>query len=410
MNILVLSDAFWPDHTGGISKSLLTEVEELAARGHRVVVVTRRLRRDLPPHESRGYCELYRYPSPFKGTALYRLYPLYSIRKVANLLPQLQKKYSFDVAYVHNPFQAVGLLHSSARIPYVYVFHAPTTREIEIEATRGKYGMLTPLLNLTNRWIKRKEREALTHARSVVVRSKYMGEEMRQLHGDVGKGKTVCIPLCVDTQRFSFVENPRAIRKEIDLPLDRPILLTVRRLVARMGLENLISSISLVARRVPNVLLLIGGEGYLERFLRQQVKDLHIERNVEFLGFISEERLPKYYQAADLFVLPTMALEGFGLATIEALSCGTPVVATPIGANPEVIGPLGQESLCQNTSPEALAERITWFIERGVEMTLRKRCREYCESNFAIQKVVSTIEKVLVQVIEHNDRACHVSG
>jgi len=58
MNILVLSDAFWPDHTGGVSKSLLPEVEELAARGHRVVVVTRRLRQNLSFHESRDNYEL----------------------------------------------------------------------------------------------------------------------------------------------------------------------------------------------------------------------------------------------------------------------------------------------------------------------------------------------------------------
>ena len=53
MNILVLSDAFWPDHTGGISKSLLSEVKEFVARGHRVIVVTRRLRRNFLLHEMR---------------------------------------------------------------------------------------------------------------------------------------------------------------------------------------------------------------------------------------------------------------------------------------------------------------------------------------------------------------------
>ena len=225
-----------------------------------------------------------------------------------------------------------------------------------------------------------------------------MEEEMRKLYGDVGEGKTIRIPLCVDTQRFSFVENPRAIREELGLPLNRPILLTVRRLVARMGLENLIAAMSHVVKQVPEALLLIGGKGYLEKRFRAQVRQLNLETNVKFLGFIPEEKLPKYYQAADVFVLPTIALEGFGLVTIEALSCGTPVIATPVGANPEVLEPLGEEFLCQDTTPEALAERIVWFIGQGINAELRRRCRNYCETNFSITKVVGSIEEVLEAV------------
>ncbi|NSW84034.1 MAG: glycosyltransferase family 4 protein [Syntrophothermus sp.] len=401
MNILVLSDAFWPDHTGGISKSLLPEVEELVARGHRVVVITRRLRGNLPFHESRNGYELFRYLSPPKGTVFYRLYPLFSISQVPKLAARLHREFRFDVAYIaNNPFQAVGLMRSSLGIPYVYVFYAPTPQEIELDASCRKYGLSTPLVKIVNHWIKPKEQQALSQAMKILVRSKFSRKVMEQFYGEVGKNKTVRIPLCVDTQRFSFVENPISIREKLRLPLDRPILLTVRRLVARMGLENLITAMREVARYVPNVLLLIGGKGYLENSLRKQAKELRLEQNVRFLGFISEDKLPMYYQAADLFVLPTMALEGFGLVTIEALSCGTPVVATPVGANPEVLGPLGEEFLCQDTSPEALAERIRWSIKQGVGAELRKRCREYCELKFSIERVVNLIEAVLLRALK----------
>ena len=404
MNILILSDAFWPEYTGGITKSLLPEVERLAARGNRVVVVTRRLRQNFPLHESRDGYELYRYPSPAKGTAFYRLYPLFSLRQVPKLVARLHREFRFDVAYIHNAFQAVGLSRCSQRIPYVYVFHAPTPREIEIDAAQGKYGLATPLVKVVNRWIKNKERQALNQAHAIIVRSKFMEGEMRQLYDKVGKGKTVRIPLCVDTQRFSFTEEPRLIRDKLGLPLDRPILLTVRRLVARMGLENLITSVSLIAKQIPEVLLLIGGKGYLENSLRQRVKELQLEGNVKFLGFISEEKLPKYYQAADLFVLPTMDLEGFGLVTIEALSCGTPVIATPAGANPEVLEPLGEEFLCQDTTPEALAERITWFVKRGAGAELRGRCRDYCKANFETEEIVESIERALSEAVKYGKK------
>jgi len=375
MKILVLTDAFWPDQTGGISKSLLTEVEGLVAQGHSVVVVTRQLKKALPLHEVREGYELYRYPSPSKGTVFYRLYPLFSITQIPKAVGRLHGESHFNVAYVHNTF----------------------------DAAKGKYGLATPLVKVVNHWIKAKERQALTQAHAIIVRSKFMEEEMRKLYGEVGKGKTIRIPLCVDTQRFSFVENPRAIREELGLPLNRPILLTVRRLVARMGLENLVTAMSYVIKKVPDVLLLIGGKGYLENYLHNQVKELSLDSNVKFLGFIPEEKLPKYYQAADLFILPTMALEGFGLATIEALSCGRPVIATPVGANPEVLEPLGEEFLCQDTTPEALAERIVWFIGQGINAGLRRRCRNYCETNFSITKVVSSIEEVLEAVSEEQN-------
>lgn len=398
MNIIVLPDVFWPDHTGGISKSLLTEVEELSSRGHQIVVVTRSLKQGLPFHESRKGYELYRYPSPSKGTAFYHFYPLASIRQVSKLVTKLHKEFHFDVAYVHNPFQAVGLSRGFQKMPYIYVFHAPTSQEINIDASQGKYGWSTPLVKIINHWIEAKEYQALAKAHKIIVRSKFMEREMQQLHREVGSGKIVRIPLGVNIQRFSFVEDYHIVRKELDLPLDYPILFTVRRLVARMGLENLIVAMKQVVKQIPEVLLFIGGKGYLEDSLHAMVRELNLESNIKFLGFIPDEKLPKYYQAANLFILPTMALEGFGLVTIEALSCGTPVIATPVGANPEVLESLGKEFLCQDATPKALAERIIWFLSRDNRTNLRRRCQEYCESNFSVGKVVSSIEKILEEV------------
>lgn len=405
MDILVVADAFWPDHTGGISKSLLSEVEGLASRGHRVVVIARRLKKDSSAYEKREGYEVYRYLAPNEGSALYRTYPLFSIVQLPKLIRNLQIR--LDVAYVHNPFQMLGIQWANLDLPEVYTFYAPILREIEIERKEGKYGFLSPLLNASKPFIRMAEYQALRRATVILVRSQFMKNEMRCLYKDIDPTKIALIPLAVDTVRFSFTTDPKAVRKRLGLPEDRIVLLTVRRLVARMGLENLVDAMRLVVEKHPKVLLLIGGKGYLENALRERIRSLGLERYIQLLGFIPEEMLPGYYQAADLFVLPTSELEGFGLATIEALSCGTPVVATPVGANPEVVGPLGSEFLCKDKTAEAIAERIIWWLDQGISTEVRQKCREYCVSRFTVEFVVASLEDIFARIRQRSATLQH---
>jgi glycosyltransferase involved in cell wall biosynthesis len=211
------------------------------------------------------------------------------------------------------------------------------------------------------------------------------------------------LPLAVDTRRFAPAGDRSAVRKLLGIPQDREVMLTVRRLVGRMGLNDLIDAMQMVVQRHPRAVLLIGGTGYLEQALKERVRLKGLEDHVRLLGFVPEEQLPAYYQAADLFVLPTVQMEGFGLVTIEALSCGTPVIATPVGANPEVVGPLDSGLLCERATADGLAERIAWWLERGVSADLRQACREYSLSRFAVAGVTTRLEQIFSQVVRLAD-------
>lgn len=395
MNILVVSDAFWPDDTGGISKSLLLEVQALVSRGHRVVVVTRRIRKGLAPYEVREGYELCRYLSPTKESVFYRTYPIFSILALRQLLKDM--RWRFDVVYVHNPFQMLGLLLAHLDVPLIYTFHAPMIKEVTIDAKAGKYGFLSRIVKMIGPVIKMVEEQALRNASLILVRSEYMKRELASIYKSVNIKKALTVPLGIDTERFEFVSDPRVVRDKLDLPKDRKVLLTVRRLVARMGLQNLLNAMKLVVTKHPEVLLVIGGKGYLENALRKYIRSQGLEAYVKLVGFIPEEKLPLYYQAADLFILPTAELEGFGLVTLEALSCGTPVIATPVGANPEVVGPLSEEFLCEDNTAEAMAERIDWWLNRGVTAEIRQRCREYCVSRFDIKSIAFLLENIFVE-------------
>ena len=410
MNILCLSDAFWPDHTGGITKSLLSKVEGLVDLSHEITVVCRRLQANHPYHETRAGYELYRYISPFRGSLAYRLYPLFSLTNSAQMSAQLHHRRAFDVAYVNDPFQAISLFRTLPNLPYIYNYHASASSEIQIDAAQGKYGLLKPLMGTVTNWVRTAEYKALTNARRIIVDSQFMRQDLSQLYPDINLSKVKHIPLPVDTRRFSPTGNKAVPRQKLGLPTNQTILLTIRRLVARMGIENLITAMKIVANNFPDVLLLIGGTGYLKERFMTMIQQANLESNIKLLGFIPEELLATYYQSVDLFVLPTLLYEGFGLVIIEALACGTPVIATPIGAISDVLGPLGQEFLFHDNTPEAIAAGINHWLDRGVSREVQKSCQAFCMEHFNKEKICRQLEDVFVEVVAPEDGSYRTNG
>ena len=126
---------------------------------------------------------------------------------------------------------------------------------------------------------------------------------------------------------------------------------------------------------------------------------------VTFLGAISDSELPSYYQAADLFVLPTLELEGFGLVTLEALACGTPVVGTPAGATPEILNPLDFRLVAEDVTAEAIARAVRGAVEQELlAPAMRQRCRAYVENNYSWRSHVELHEKLYAECLARKGR------
>lgn len=107
---------------------------------------------------------------------------------------------------------------------------------------------------------------------------------------------------------------------------------------------------------------------------------LLLQERVAFLGRVPEEQLVDVFRAGDCFVLPTRFLEGFGLIILEAYACGTPVIAVPVGAIPEVFGNSLQHWLAHDNSPSAIAERMRDFLTNRLVAEpdrLRRRALEF---------------------------------
>ena len=166
---------------------------------------------------------------------------------------------------------------------------------------------------------------------------------------------------------------------------------------------------SILKDKKARIHLVIGGEGSERPYLEKLINEYGLNRDVTMRGFIPIEILPKYYGAADFFVLPTRSLEGFGLVTPESMACGTPVLGTPVGGTIEILSNFDSRLLFKDVSPMAMAEGIQvainkYFLQDGKYDELRAQCREYAERNYSWQRHVDQLMSIIQTVIRarHN--------
>jgi glycosyltransferase involved in cell wall biosynthesis len=210
--------------------------------------------------------------------------------------------------------------------------------------------------------------------------------------------KIFVVPGSVDTENFRPTNGRDALRRRLGWPTDRRILFCVRRLVARMGLAELIDSFAKIAARLPDVDLHIGGRGKLESDLRARALRLGLERRIVFCGFIPEDDLPGHYAASDLSILPSQKLEGFGLAAVESLACGVPVLVTPVGGLPEVVEGLGRNLILDGADPDAIARGLMRAFAAPGYLPPAGDCRAFAEKNYSIRGMAQRCAEIYGEV------------
>jgi glycosyltransferase involved in cell wall biosynthesis len=205
--------------------------------------------------------------------------------------------------------------------------------------------------------------------------------------------KVSIIPSGVDIHRFSPVSDKNPIRDRLGIPREIPILFTVRNLMPRMGLENLIQAMAQVrdAFLGQDIRLYIGGKGPLRELLMSRIMELGLNHQVYLLGSITEEELPSYYQACDYFILPTEELEGFGLVTLEALATNTPVIGTPVGATPEILKQFNPNLLTHGILPDDIASTIIQCIQKRDQLLNHWDSRSLVEKKYSWETVTAQV-------------------
>lgn len=158
-----------------------------------------------------------------------------------------------------------------------------------------------------------------------------------------------------------------------------PRVLCVRRLERRMGIDVLLDGWTRVIDAIPAARLDIVGTGSQEAELRRRANALGIDRSVSFRGRLSDLDLAAAYHRSMLSVVPSLALEGFGLIAIESLACGTPAVVTDVGGLPDVIAPFDPSLVVAAGDRAALARRIILGLRGSLPSAAdcRRHARHY---------------------------------
>jgi len=372
---------------------------ELNALGMPTFVITRRSFPYLPVRDRVGITPIYRVsPTRMKRWGKYAMVP-YVLRALA------QFRDEYDLIYVCG-FRVLGAptVLAASTLRKRCVLRAEVLGELS-----GKYAMAYSRLPAV---VSRSYATAITARNSILRRadgfvgiSEPIVEEFLR-HG-VPSEKIHPIPNGIDPEIFrpATLAEKRDLRRKLGLP-SGVIAAYSGKLNRGKGLENLIRAWHTVVRNTKDAHLVLVGSGgnqslSCEPQLRHAVRSLNLEPTVTFTGYV--DCVHEYLQASDLFVFPTEN-EAFGIALVEAMSCGLPSIASHVGGIPGIVDHLNNGVLVDPGEADALAWSIMALIEQpDLRGRLAHEARESVRRRFSIRVVAEQHKELFSSICNAPD-------
>ncbi len=181
----------------------------------------------------------------------------------------------------------------------------------------------------------------------------------------------------IDSLKF-FPQDRDKCRESLKLPKARPIVLFVGNLREVKGVRYLIAAFDEINRsEKSNALLFLVGEGELREEIENKISKLNLTSNIKLVGEISHEKIPLWMNASDILCLPSLS-EGYPNVVLEALCCGKPVVATSVGAIPEIVNSEENGFLIPSGDSQALSNALLKALKRNWDpVTIRNKVKDF---------------------------------
>jgi glycosyltransferase involved in cell wall biosynthesis len=382
-SLCIVTHTFLP-HVGGIERVVYEQCKRLRQKQFEPMVVTHR------NYTDKNYVfdgiRVRCYDSVNIG---FRLGIPYAIPQITSLKTFLESVKSSDLIHVHgHPYLSSFL---AAKIAKKYSKPLVLTQH----NTFIEYGSsLWDHVEWLNDYAIGKQ--VLKEADKIVVVSNATGNYVLSLGADPEKIRV--LHNGVDVNRFRPLNGVKdEMRKKLGISKDSSVVLTVRRLVYKNGIDTLIESAKKAVKKNPRLVFLVVGKGPDFEKVKEKIEQLGMQKNFRLTGFISDEDLPFYYNVADFFVLPSKSGEGLPLVALEAMACGVPVIATNVGGISEVMKE-DYGKLVPPNSPDSLAEAILEFSHRELS-TLKKDLRVMIEQKYSWDKNVEKLVEIYEELI-----------
>jgi D-inositol-3-phosphate glycosyltransferase len=327
-------------------------------------------------------------------------------QELANYIPEFvegikaftcEKGIRYDIIHSHywmSGIAAASLSDIWADAPIVHMFH--TLGEMKNRIARSD-AEREGVYRING------EKEVLRRADRIVVATLAELTQLRFLYKADDK-KMVVIPPGVDVSHFYPIPSDEA-KMYIGLKPEDRMILFVGRIEPLKGVDTLIEAMSCLqvkeADGKPVHLAIIGGDPAASpeqmnaemRRLQKMCEDLGLDQTVVFLGVRDQDRLPYYYSAAEVVVMPSH-YESFGMVALEAMACGRPVIASEVGGLAYLVRDGETGFTIPDQEPEALCEKISWLLnDRELHATMSRRATEYAQ-DYAWEKIAKQIVSV----------------
>lgn len=357
-----LVNSFYPPFIGGAETYASNLAKGLTACGNKVTVYCASTPLDPGEYMEEGI-RVRRMRAPL------RLYGTPIAVSPINLFAE-----DYDVIHCNFPSPYLASLFSYfsslRRIPAVLTWHN------DLPPVTSPAGLLVKLHNMTSSAYLRRFKRIIATTRVYAEGSPILSR---------WRDRVVVIHNGVDTGRFKPSNDGSKVRERHGLDGKKVVLFVgaLTRWHAYKGLDNLIRAFSTVAGKDPDARLLVVGGGELAAANAELAKSLGIWNKVTFAGTVPDALLPSYYAACDLFVLPSRdRSEGYGLALLEAMATGKPVIGSQVGGIPEVINNGVTGLLVSPNQPVELATAILALLSDGRRrLSLGAKARQYAEEN-----------------------------
>jgi len=269
-----------------------------------------------------------------------------------------QFRNSANIRYdlIHSHYWLSGLagkqLQEWWHVPHILMFHT-------LGAVKNAIGIGAeePELRIEN------ERELVESCERIVAATAREKDDLIHYYS-AAQQKIAVIPCGVNLNLFKPMNKETA---RLELGLDhQKIILFVGRLDPLKGLEQLLKALAMLRGKEMPLLIVIGGDEYSEskiQSLQELAAGLKVQDSQRFLGAVAQKKLPLFYNAADICIMPSY-YESFGLVALESLACGTPIIATDVGNMGNIIRHREAGFLINDNSPSVVASRITELLSQ----------------------------------------------